>query len=35
MANNKEELLKQLADAVVDMDEEKAVELSQIIVAEG
>ncbi len=35
MANRKEELFKQLADAVVDMDEEKAVELSKIIVAEG
>lgn len=35
VANNKEELFKQLADAVVDMDEEKAVELAGIIVAEG
>jgi dimethylamine corrinoid protein len=35
VANSKENLLKQLADAVVDMDEEKAVELAEIIVAEG
>jgi dimethylamine corrinoid protein len=35
VANSKEELFKQLADAVVDMDEEKAVELAEIIVSEG
>jgi dimethylamine corrinoid protein len=35
VANSKEELLKQLADAVVDMDEEKTVALAEIIVAEG